>query len=323
MYNYRRLILIAITVFAMLAPHLADARAGGGRSSSGSRGSRTYSMPSYSKAQPIQRSTTAAQKPSQQQGLAPAQQGFNPQNAGGMLGGGNPFWRGMAGGFLGAGIASMLFGHSSAMATGMGAGGGAGGMLGSLMQILLIGGLIYFAVRLFRGSSIASNASSMNNFSSNFSSSHNYQQAAADTTTPLLITSADKGYFEELLQKIQHNWSEGDLTRLRLFVTPEILQYFSEELSANSSRGLANKVDNIKLESADVVESWHEYELDYASARLQWSAVDYMVRLDKNPSDSGYIESGSNINPQMSEEIWTFVRSSGGNWLLSAIQQVN
>lgn len=317
MYNYHRFIIVAITIFALLAPHLADARAGGGRSSVGSRGSRTYSAPSSSREAPIQRSTTAAPKPSQpssayaQPGVAPAA----PVS-------GNPFWRGLAGGFLGAGIGSMLFGGMGGGYGGMGGMGG-GGMFGSLLQILLIGGLIYFAVRLFRGSSISKNVSSMNNISNNPSSNSNYQQADVDNSTSLLITNADKEYFEQLLLKIQHNWGEADLTRLRQFVTPEMLQYFSEELSANSSRGLANKVENVKLESADVIESWHEFELDYATARLQWSALDYMVHLDKNPTDSGYIDSGSNTNPQVVEEIWTFVRSSGGNWLLSAIQQVN
>ena len=85
----------------------------------------------------------------------------------------------------------------------------------------------------------------MNNFSSNFTSNTNYAETVPDTSIPLMITNSDKEYFEQLLQKIQHNWSEGDLTRLRQFVTPEMLQYFSEELSSNASRGLANKIENV------------------------------------------------------------------------------
>ena len=64
----------------------------------------------------------------------------------------------------------------------------------------------------------------------------------------LNVTDADQAYFEQLLIKIQQYWSAGDLTRLRQYVTPEMLQYFSEELSVNSSKGLANIVENVSLE---------------------------------------------------------------------------
>src|SRR5207237_7900000 len=62
----------------------------------------------------------------------------------------NPFISGLMGGMLGAGLFGMLFGGGF----GGGLGGGAG-MLGLLLQVLLIGGLAYFAVRLFRGWSAA------------------------------------------------------------------------------------------------------------------------------------------------------------------------
>jgi len=312
MLNFRRIVIISLAIFAMTIPHLADARAGGGRSS-GSMGSRTYS--SRPSAAPIQRSTTAAPKPSQQPSSGYTQPGVNATQP---VAAGNPFWRGLAGGFLGAGIGSMLFGGFGGGMGGYGGGMGGGGFL----QILLIGGLIYFVYRLFKGSSTSNNLSPINSFSNNFTAS-NVQADDSVPSTPLLITSTDKEYFEQLLIKIQHCWSEGDLTKMRQFVTPEILQYFSEELSSNASRGLANKVDHVKLQRADVNESWSEFGLDYATTRLQWSAVDYMVHLDKNPTDSEYIDSSSSTGTQVAQEFWTFVRSGGGNWLLSAIQQVD
>jgi hypothetical protein len=312
MYNYRNLVLVAIAILALIVPELADARAGGGRSS-GSMGSRTYS--SRPSAAPIQRSTTAPAKPSPQAGFAQTSQpGFAQKPAPS----GNSFWHGLAGGFLGAGIGSMLFGGGGVgYGGGMGGGYGGGGVGGGLLQILLLGGVIYFLYRIFKSSSLSKNVSNMSNFSRD-----NIQETEADPSTPLVISSHDKEYFEQLLVKIQNCWSEGDLTKMRQLVTPEMLQYFSEELSANASRGLANKVDQVKLQRADISESWSEFGLDYTTARLQWSAVDYMVHLDKNPTDSGYIASGSGLEPQIAEEFWTFVRSGGGNWLLSAIQQI-
>ena len=62
----------------------------------------------------------------------------------------NPFLSGLMGGMLGAGLIGMLFGGGFAG----GLSGGAG-MLGLLLQVLLIGGVAYLAVRLFRGWSAA------------------------------------------------------------------------------------------------------------------------------------------------------------------------
>ena len=58
----------------------------------------------------------------------------------------HPFMSGLMGGILGAGLFGMMFG---------GGFGGAAGMLGMLLQVLLIGGVAYLAVRLFRGWSAA------------------------------------------------------------------------------------------------------------------------------------------------------------------------
>lgn len=318
MLKVRHLILVSLTVLALALPHFADARAGGGKSM-GSRGARTYSSPNNYKAQPIQRSTTPKQN--QQQNMQP---GIAPQQPDMANTVGGSFWRGMAGGFLGAGIGSLLFGsHGYAGGAGSGTAGAGSGALGSLMQILLISGMAYLGYRLFRGRGHGG-ASPASNFGNNFSANNAFSGSAAqvDTGTPINITDTDKHAFENILQKIQHHWSDGDLARLRMFATPEMVQYFSDELSSNASRGLANKVENVTLEYAEILESWREYDLDYATARLKWTALDYMARLDKNADESGYIASGSDTDVMCAEEIWTFARSGGGNWLLSAIQQI-
>jgi len=314
--NIASIFILLFFISAIILPQFAEARAGGGRSSMGSRGSRTYApsssyrAPSY-QAKPIERSATTKPAPQTAPSALAGQPMNNPQ--GGF--GGGTFWRGMAGGFLGAGIASMLFGgHAGGM--GGGFGGGAGGMLGGLLQMLLIGGVLYFLYKKFFAQKINSNNNSYSN-----NSYVNEAEPVIDVTQPLLITDTDKQYFEQLLLKIQKSWSDGDLSHLRAYVTPEMLQYFNEELSANASRGLANKVEQVELQTADIMESWSEYNLDYVTTRLHWSALDYMVRLDAKAGDANYIASGNNNAVEEAEEFWTFVRAAGGNWLLSAIQQ--
>src|SRR5215213_3756844 len=127
-------------MLALTLTSVADARPGD-RGSVGSRGSRTHDAPAATQtapttAQPIQRSQTS---PSQTQPRpnAPAQPTAQP--AGSRFGGG--FFAGL----LGAGLLGALLGA--------GLSGGLGSlmsMLGLLVQIALIGGLIYLAVRLFR-----------------------------------------------------------------------------------------------------------------------------------------------------------------------------
>jgi len=309
----------------LAAPHLADAKAGGGRSS-GSMGGRTHSAPSYS-AQPIQRSVTPrpAVNPAPQPMAQPAPSMVPPM----AQSSGHPFLYGLAGGFLGAGLSHMLFGNS------FGAMGGVSPMgsgLGGIFQILLLVGLGYLVYRFFRNRS-AGGPSPFSGFSS-FTNNNNAQYDApfnASTPTaapmlaesPLTLTQADFQAFPVLLEKIQLAWGKADVAHLRPYLTPEMLQYFNEELSANTSQGEANIINNVVVTECSPLQSWSEADLDYATLRMKWRAVDYMVRLQCAPTDADYIVSGDATYPVDAEEIWTFARArSGGNWLLSAIQQV-
>jgi predicted lipid-binding transport protein (Tim44 family) len=91
-----------------------------------------------------------------------------------------------------------------------------------------------------------------------------------------------------------------------------LIRYFSEELAANASRGLINRVT--KLIQGDLAEAWREGRNDYATVAMKFALRDSMVE-----RASGRMVEGG----QQSEvtELWTFVRACGGNWLLSAIQQ--
>jgi len=75
----------------------------------------------------------------------------------------------------------------------------------------------------------------------------------------------DYSPFERLLGDIQTAYSAEDLSALRAMVTPEMLSYFSEELAANASHGLINRVTEIKLLQGDLAEAWREARGDYAT----------------------------------------------------------
>jgi predicted lipid-binding transport protein (Tim44 family) len=121
---------------------------------------------------------------------------------------------------------------------------------------------------------------------------------------------------------VQAAWSNADLQGLRRLVTPEMLVYFAEELANNTSQGVQNRVEQVTLLNGDLREAWDEAQLQYATAHLRWSAVDYTLRTDRGPGDADAVVEGDPLHPVIAEEMWTFARAHGGHWLLSAIQQV-
>jgi predicted lipid-binding transport protein (Tim44 family) len=103
---------------------------------------------------------------------------------------------------------------------------------------------------------------------------------------------------------------------MRDLATPEMVGYFSEELSANASRGVENKVEQVKLEQGDLSEAWSEAGFDYATVAMRFSMIDVTRRI----ADGKIVDGNDQVRTEATE-IWTFLRSRGGRWILSAIQQ--
>ena len=97
-------------------------------------------------------------------------------------------------------------------------------------------------------------------------------------------------------------------------VTPEMLSYFSEQLADNASRGLINRVTDVKLLQGDLAEAWREGRTDYATVAMKYALKDSMVE----GASGRVVEGGERTDVT---ELWTFMRAPGGSWLLSAIQQ--
>jgi predicted lipid-binding transport protein (Tim44 family) len=313
--NWRILLAIFIAATLALAPAIAEARAGssaGGRSSSmGSRGSRTYEN---NGAQPLSRSVTPVPQPSRPPGFAPAAP--VPSYGGGSFFQRHPFLTGLAGGFIG----SWLFGHSGWAAGEEGA--SSASMLGMLLQLLIIGLLIYFAVRLFRGRAHANGMRGGGLGWPPRSAGAAAAPAARDRGRDINLADADLQAFQAVHAQVQEAWSASDMGRLRPLMTPEMFGYFSEELTRNASQGARNVVSDVELLKGELTESWEEGDRQYATAYLRWRAIDYTVRLGRSPGDPDGLVGGDPRRPVEAEEMWTFVRRRGGQWLLSAIQQV-
>ena len=329
-------LVAAVAIAALtLVPVMAEARPGGGKSS-GSRGSKTYSAPpststAPSAAQPMQRTATPAPSPSMGApaagAAAAAAQAARPSFARTMM-------MGLGAGLLGAGLFGLL--------SGSGLFGGLSGLasfLGLVLQLALVGGLIYLAVRFFRRRSepqaaMAGAAPGMgsapqprmdamarqdmggqgvNQPASGFGGFGGQQPVA---TQPIQLVGEDFGVFEQRLQGVMEAYSRQDNAALARIATPEMAGYLAEDLAEDARNGVKDISRDVKLLQGDLSEAWREGNDDYATVAMRFSVLNTVVE-----KASGRVVEGHADIPREVTEIWTFVRPRGGEWLLSAIQQ--
>ena len=318
---------LVLALSSLLFVAEASARAGGG-SSGGSRGSRSYSAPRS----PSQVSPSRPTAPASPAAPSPMP---SPQRSG---------WGGMLGGLLVGGlIGSLLFG-------GMGGGlGGLGGGIG-LMEIVLIGGLIVFAIMWMRRRQAAGSAgtpayaggyggSSTGGWQPSGGSAYSGGGSSAPPVAvleaPAELSDLDRGLghirqmdaqFDpaafgesatDMFFKIQAAWTNRDMSRVTDLLTPEmrgVLQAQCDKLRVDRR---INRLENIAVRQTALTEGWQEKGQDFVTVYFLASLVDYTT------DESGaQVLDGSRTEPVKFEEYWTFSRPVGPNpWKLSAIQQ--
>ena len=238
---------------------------------------------------------------------------------------------GIGGFLLGGLIGSLLFG-------GMGRGlfGGIG-----LLEILLIGGLIYFALSYMRRRQQSAPAAS-------YGYTPPYRQettawpagsSASSTATmdaPGAVTDLERG-LEHIRQMdgafdpgrfasdtasyifftVQGAWMARSMATARDRLTPEMYEQLQKECERLRAEHRIDRLENIAVRSAETTEAWQESGQDFVTVRFLASLLDYTV--DERTSQ---VVAGSRTDPVKFEEYWTFVRPVGTNaWRLSAIQQ--
>jgi predicted lipid-binding transport protein (Tim44 family) len=315
--------------FFMIAADVADARS---RVSGGSRGTRTYSAPPATTtaptARPMERTMTQPSNPGANVAARPGVPATSP--AAGLMS--RPgFMGGMFAGLLGAGLIGLLLGG--------GLTGGLGGLASFLGLALQVGIIALIGWLLFnwwqrRNQPATAMGPAMRDMP-NQRPSYNFggtggglgsglgsglggsgaANARPSNPDEIGTTPADFEAFERLLGEVQTAYGAEDIGKLRNLVTPEMLSYYLEDFNANASRGVINRLSDIKLEQGDPAESWREGDTEYCTVAVRYSMKDEMV----DRTSGRVIEGG----PDEAVEIWTFMRARGGNWIVSAVQQTN
>ncbi len=289
------------------------ARAGGGKST-GSRGSRTSSSPQ----------SPEATSPSRQAVPPSAVQQPMPQRSGWMSG----LTGGIMGFALGGLLGGMLFG---------GLGSGLFGGIG-LLEILLIGGLLYFAFAYMRrrqqptpaspygyappqgtetpswqSESMSGATASMAATESDLERGIRHIRQMDSTFDPVHFTAAASDVFFQ----VQAAWMGRDTEPIRHLMTPEIYEQMHKECDRLRVERHINRLENIAVRSTEVTEAWQESGQDFVTVHFLASLLDYTV-----DEGSNQLVAGSRTEPVKFEEYWTFTRPVGPHpWQLGAIQQ--
>ena len=300
---------LSLASFLLLDNTTVWARAGSG----GSRGSRSYSSPA-TPSSPSSPSPVTTPPPSSSQ---------QPMQRPGMFGG---LMGGIAGFALGGLLGSMLFG---------GMGGGFGGGVG-LLELLLIGGVIFFLFRMLRGRTAVRPEPAYAGAGSAYNAGGQGWSTAGGGTTlevPPSVSDLDRGIehirgmdasfdpdgFVEFAKgafgDVQGGIVKRDLSGVQDRLTPQEYARLQAQCDQLRSARRTNRIERLRINRAQVSEAWQESGQDWVTVYFAVSLVDYTV-----DDATGAVVEGS-ATPVDIEEYWTFTRPVGPKpWRLSAIQ---
>ena len=200
---------------------------------------------------------------------------------------------------------------------------------GQLMRLAFFGGLVALAVVLWRrrmaegAASVAARMRSAPGLSAWDELGRAVPEPEPGSLGRVddLKAIADEQDFADILLVVQAAWSAGDVMAMRGHITPDMATYFDRRLAQNVDNGVENRVVDVSGIRVERLDDWDQDGLHYAKARMHWRALDYVIDMSKLPDEPGYIIDGSPENPIDCDEVWTFVKSPDGAWLLCEVEQ--
>ncbi len=326
----KKLIAMILLVGCFTVAGVAEARVGGGRSF-GSRGARSFSVPP----------SVYRNSPSRSYGTQPMggmnsyqnpyrNEGPRPSTLGSAMG--SSFMRSMAAGMAGSFLGNMLFRSFGGGGYGYSeVGSGRGGF--GLIEILLLGGVLYFLFKLLMSRSQTFAASGVGQASATDRAASLLRQARSENWNQGAATSNDYGSQSsanaietapmnteiamDIFFKVQGAWGNRDLSSVRELLDVEARIFLDDEINRLKSAKKINCLQNIAVRGTDVIEAWQEGSRDYSTVRFTANLLDFTI-----DEQTQQVVEGSKTNPVKFEELWTFSKDAdSSHWRLSAIQQ--
>ncbi len=206
-------------------------------------------------------------------------------------------------------IGGMIFGALLSFLMGNGLHFGAPGLL----EIILIGVIIYFIFRAFSKSKQHQPQASTNVGTINLPEEHKTEQteSVSNYINEELIKNLTKNIFIQL----QEAWSKGDLSSVKNFMTERMYNYLNKQLNELKEKGLKNVIKNIQIKNIEIVHVEEEKDYKVVVVKIEASMIDYII------DSKGNTIEGSKNEPIEITEYWAFV-GKALNWKLDDIKQV-
>lgn len=111
---------------------------------------------------------------------------------------------------------------------------------------------------------------------------------------------------EHIFRALQAAWSEQKWEKARPYETDNLFGQHCYWMEAYRSQGLANRIEQIKIQKMELVDIASDAFYDSLTLRIFASMVDYTEELE-----SGRLVSGNKDRPHSFSEYWTFIRRIG------------
>lgn len=293
-------IMIFLSIFAFLFMLASDGLARAGRG--GSSGFRSYKQqPQHNPQQPSQ---TA---PTQQNINRPTTPQAQPIQKPSFFNSG--LFKVLVGGLIIGSLLSLIMGHGFEL-----------GMPG-LLEILIIGGIIFLIVRMVMKArekeriQYATGGTYSTSGIQTYTQRDNFSTAYSDERIFTINEKLLKDVATSTFKLIQDAWAKNDLTIVKNLLTERMYRYLESQLNELKSKGLRNFVEILYFHDVKIIDV--EEEDDYKVVVVEINALlrDYSVDSNNN------VVEGSKDTPVEIREYWAFV-GKALEWKLDDIRQV-
>lgn len=224
--------------------------------------------------------------------------------------------------FLNSGIFKMLVGGlmiGALLSLFMGQGFDFG--MPGLLEILIIGGIIFLIVRMVMKSRQKEKLqyATGGTYSSPSASTYNETENFSNTTTGGATTSVNEKLLKDIatstFKLLQDAWTKNDLSIVRNLMTERMYKYLDNQLQELKSQGSKNIVEIVYFQNVNIVDVEGEDDNKVVIVEIDAMLRDYTVDRNNN------IVEGSKDSPVEIKEYWAFVGKSL-EWKLDDIKQV-
>lgn len=190
-----------------------------------------------------------------------------------------------------------------------------------LLEILIIGGIIFLVVRMIMKSrqkeklQYATGGAYSSPAASNYNQTDNLSDTTAGGSTVSINEKLLKDIATSTFKLLQDAWTKNDLSIVRNIMTERMYKYLDNQLQELKSQGSKNIVEIVYFQNVNIVDVEGEDDNKVVIVEIDAMLRDYTVDRYNN------IVEGSKDTPVEIKEYWAFV-GKALEWKLDDIKQV-